>query len=127
MSDSDMPSEQTKRTVHGQSAVMGRTRITFGTPAFEQLSGVGAPRMIRLTADRYVIGRSSQADLVFECDQLSRQHLEIVRIEEGYMFTDLESTNGVLLNGVLAHSVTLCSGDQLQIGNLVLIFHEAVA
>ena len=127
MSDEHMTDEHTKKTVHGQSAVMGRARITYGTPAFEQLSGVGAPRMIRLNADRYVIGRSSQADLVFECEQMSRQHLEIVRIEQGYAFTDLESTNGVFLNGVRVHSVNLCDGDQLQIGNLVLVYHEAVA
>ena len=77
-------------------------------------------------ADHYVLGRSSQADLVFECDQMSRQHLEVVRIEQGYAFRDLDSTNGVFLNGVRIHSVNLCEGDQLQIGNLVLVYHEAV-
>ena len=127
MPNGQFTDEHTKKTVHGQSAVMGRARITYGTPAFEQLSGVGAPRMIRLSADRYVLGRSSQADLVFECEQMSRQHLEVVRVEQGYAFRDLESTNGVFLNGVRVHSVHLCDGDQLQIGNLVLVYHEAVA
>jgi pSer/pThr/pTyr-binding forkhead associated (FHA) protein len=127
MSNGHDTDEHTETTVHGQSAVMGRARITYGTPALEQLSGVGAPRMIRLLEDRYVLGRSSQSDLVFECDQMSRQHLEVVRIEQGYAFRDLESTNGVFLNGVRVHSVNLYDGDQLQIGNLVLVYHEAVA
>ena len=126
MSNGHLRDEHTKRTVHGQSAVMGRAKINYGTPAFEQLSGVGAPRMIRLTADQYILGRSSSSDLVFECDQMSRQHLEVVRIEQGYAFRDLNSTNGVFLNGVRIHSVNLCEGDQLQIGNLVLVYHEAV-
>jgi pSer/pThr/pTyr-binding forkhead associated (FHA) protein len=127
MSSGHDTNEHTKRTVHGQSAVMGRARITYGTPALEQLSGVGAPRMIRLLEDRYVLGRSSQSDLVFECEQMSRQHLEVVKVEQGYSFRDLESTNGVFLNGVRVHSVNLFDGDQLQIGNLVLVYHEAVA
>ena len=58
--------------------------------------------------------------------KLSRQHLEVYRIERGFAFRDLESTNGVYLNGVKAFGVNLCQGDQLQVGNLVLVYHEAV-
>ena len=82
--------------------------------------------MFKLTEDRYVVGRSSSADLTFECEKLSRQHLEVYRIERGFAFRDLQSTNGVYLNGVKAFGVNLCQGDQLQVGNLVLVYHEAV-
>jgi pSer/pThr/pTyr-binding forkhead associated (FHA) protein len=38
--------------------------------------------------------------------------------------TDLNSSNGMYLNGVKAHSAVLHEGDQIQIGNVVFIFHE---
>jgi len=116
----------TDHTVHGDAPLMGRTNVVHGTPAFEQISGDGAPRMFKLTEELYVVGRSSAADLSFECEKLSRQHLEVYRIERGYAFRDLKSTNGVYLNGVKAFGVNLCQGDQLQVGNLVLVYHEAV-
>ena len=126
MSDSDEFDDITDHTVHGDAPLMGRTDVSHGVPALEQISGDGAPRMFKLTEDRYVVGRSSSADLTFECEKLSRQHLEVYRIERGFAFRDLQSTNGVYLNGVKAFGVNLCQGDQLQVGNLVLVYHEAV-
>ncbi len=125
-SDSDFFDDVTDHTVSGEAPLMGRKAISHGVPALEQISGDGAPRMFRLTGERYVVGRSSSADLRFDCEKLSRQHLEVYRVERGFAFRDLESTNGVYLNGVKALGVNLCQGDQLQIGNLVLVYHEVV-
>ena len=127
MSESDMFDDITAHTVHGDEPLMGRAKVVHGLPALEQISGDGAPRMFKLTEDRYVVGRSSAVDLSFDCEKLSRQHLEIYRVERGFAFRDLKSTNGVYLNGVKAFGVNLCQGDQLQVGNLVLVYHEAVS
>ena len=37
---------------------------------------------------------------------------------------DLDSRNGVYLNGVKIHSAVLHGGDNLQLGSVVLVFHE---
>jgi pSer/pThr/pTyr-binding forkhead associated (FHA) protein len=37
---------------------------------------------------------------------------------------DLESSNGVFLNGVRVHSAALHEGDVIQIGDAVLVFRE---
>jgi pSer/pThr/pTyr-binding forkhead associated (FHA) protein len=39
-------------------------------------------------------------------------------------FVDLDSANGVYLNGVLAYSAVLRDGDLLEMGDCAFIFHE---
>jgi len=41
-----------------------------------------------------------------------------------YSFVDLDSANGVYLNGVLAHAAVLREGDLLEFGEVAFIFHE---
>ena len=46
------------------------------------------------------------------------------KIGDEYACTDMESHNGVFLNGVKIHSATLREGDTIQIGDVILIYHE---
>jgi pSer/pThr/pTyr-binding forkhead associated (FHA) protein len=38
---------------------------------------------------------------------------------------DLDSANGVYVNGVKTHSAVLHEGDTIQIGDVVFVLHEA--
>ena len=72
------------------------------------------------------IGRASDNDWVLPDPQryVSGHHARVRRRDGRYVLEDL-STNGVYVNGVKAHSAVLHDGDTLQIGDVVLVFHEA--
>ena len=58
-----------------------------------------APHSVALSAERTVVGRSPEADLVLDDEAVSWNHLEIERRGEVLMATDLDSRNGTALNG----------------------------
>jgi len=89
---------------------------------FEQVRGPGAPQRHLLARDRVVIGRS-EGDIRIASAELSRSHMRIERSGTEYVCTDLDSSNGVYLNGVKIHSAVLREGDVLQLGDVILVFH----
>jgi pSer/pThr/pTyr-binding forkhead associated (FHA) protein len=67
--------------------------------------------------ERVIIGRHSQADLCIPDERLSRQHLKIERLGNGFVASDAGSTNGTLLNDKPLHDRTgLRVGDVLDLG-----------
>jgi two-component system, cell cycle response regulator len=72
-----------------------------------------------------VVGRASAADLSIPDTSLSRRHAQLVRSGPEYVLEDLGSRNGIFLNGLRVHSVTLCNGDTVQLGDVVFVFHES--
>jgi pSer/pThr/pTyr-binding forkhead associated (FHA) protein len=50
--------------------------------------------------------------------------MSLTRNGPQFSCTDLDSANGVLLNGIKAHSAVLHEGDTLQIGDVVFVFRE---
>lgn len=88
----------------------------------EQVRGPGAPQQHRLVGQRIVIGRT-EGDIRIASAELSRAHLRIERHGPEYVCTDLDSSNGVYLNGVRIHSAVLRDGDHLQLGDVLLVFH----
>jgi pSer/pThr/pTyr-binding forkhead associated (FHA) protein len=95
------------------------------TPFSLQLvHGPGAPRQFLLSREEVLLGRSSEADIQIESTELSRKHLALRREHGQYSVHDLDSRNGVYLNGVRIHSATLFEGDNLHIGSVVMVFHE---
>jgi pSer/pThr/pTyr-binding forkhead associated (FHA) protein len=90
----------------------------------EQVAGPGAPRQFVLELDEIIVGRSIQSTISVDGNGMSRQHLTIKKAGPEYTFTDLNSANGVFLNGVKTHSAVLRQGDTLQLGDVVFVFHE---
>ena len=90
----------------------------------EQIGGPGAPRQFPLDLEETVIGRSLQATISVEGNGMSRQHASVRRSGPEYTITDLNSANGLYLNGVKTHSAVLRQGDTLQLGDAVFVFHE---
>ena len=89
-----------------------------------QLTGPGAPKDWILAEGTVVIGRSKAADFTVDSPELSRKHIEIMRQGKEYKCIDLESRNGVYLDGVKFHSVILRQGDVIQLGNVSFLFLE---
>jgi pSer/pThr/pTyr-binding forkhead associated (FHA) protein len=92
--------------------------------ALEQIAGPGAPRELLLESDEIIVGRSAQADISVDGNGISRTHAAIRKSGPEYTFTDLNSANGVYLNGIKTHSAVLREGDMLQLGDAVFVFHE---
>jgi type II secretory pathway predicted ATPase ExeA len=65
---------------------------------------------------RTLIGRSEHNDVCLPSPYLSRHHAVIVGTPEGYYLVDLNSVNGVLLNGRKIERTVLCDEDVLAMG-----------
>jgi hypothetical protein len=65
---------------------------------------------------RTLIGRSEHNDVCLPSPYLSRHHAVIVGTPEGYYLVDLNSVNGVLLNGQRVERTVLCDEDVLGMG-----------
>jgi len=65
---------------------------------------------------RTLVGRSEHNDICLPSPYLSRHHAVVVGTPEGYYLVDLNSVNGVVLNGRRVERAALCDQDVLTIG-----------
>ena len=80
-------------------------------------SNGGQGREVELDSNSLVIGRDPECDLVLDSIFVSRNHARLCLREGHYEITDLESRNGVDLNGrPIERATTLVAGDAITIG-----------
>jgi pSer/pThr/pTyr-binding forkhead associated (FHA) protein len=77
-----------------------------------------------LQEDRVIMGRSNKADVQIMDTQASREHVELVKVNENYILTDLGSQNGVMVNDLNVKQHKLKEGDKIIIGSTVYKFGE---
>jgi pSer/pThr/pTyr-binding forkhead associated (FHA) protein len=65
---------------------------------------------------RTLLGRSEHNDVCLPSPYLSRHHAVVIGTPEGYYVVDLNSVNGVLLNGSPVARAVLCDQDILGVG-----------
>jgi adenylate cyclase len=80
----------------------------------------GHREQVLLQGPRVVVGRSSQCDLTLRDESVSRHHAEFIEGPAGWMMRDLESRNGIEVNGKRVSERVLAHGDRLKIGNVAL-------
>ncbi|MBR4833179.1 MAG: FHA domain-containing protein [Thermoguttaceae bacterium] len=68
------------------------------------------------------IGRDASNKIRLRDPETSRRHAEIRRGVDGPTLVDLESSNGVYVNGRRIQTRRLVNGDQIQIGKTILLF-----
>ena len=71
---------------------------------------------IELTHPDMLLGRHSQADVRLPLPDVSRRHCRFLFSQGVWQVIDLNSLNGVFLNGEPIRQATLCSGDLIRIG-----------
>ena len=80
----------------------------------------GSPRAgdyFLLESDEVSIGRNPDADVFVDDRSVSREHVRLVREEDGgYRVEDLGSRNGTFVNRRRIDSQRLEDGDEIQIG-----------
>ena len=73
-----------------------------------------------LTVDKPIllVGRHQECDVQIPSRKISRKHCCIAQVGDHLFVKDLQSTNGVQINGVRVGEGKLRHGDELQIGNM---------
>jgi adenylate cyclase len=74
--------------------------------------------------DTVTIGRGDNNVLVFIDPKISRNHAKIEKKGKSYILTDLGSFNGTRINQKFVKKVELTHGDEIKMGNAVLIFQS---
>jgi pSer/pThr/pTyr-binding forkhead associated (FHA) protein len=82
-------------------------------------------QIFELTTSSATIGRGATNDVSLQHDRrVSRHHAELRRDAGQWVVTDLVSRNGVFVNGQRVETQPLLSGDELAVGDTVLVFRE---
>ena len=86
----------------------------------------GQLKTVPLRGDRFIVGRSSAAELCFPDDAgLSRQHMALERDGDEWTVQDLGSKNGTLVNNIpLRAKLRLKPGDRITAGHLAIVFDD---
>lgn len=80
---------------------------------------VGVETVILPTSYPFRIGRHASSELQLFDQRISRHHAQIERVGDIYQLVDLNSSNGVYINGQRVHQrATLNDQDELEIGNM---------
>ena len=98
-------------------------RSTTSHTLIQTMAGGGRRKHLLLSSET-IIGRGVMADIIIESPDLSRRHLKVTVTPTEVRCVDLDSANGVFLNGLKIHSAVLRDGDVIQLGRVVFSFKE---
>lgn len=76
-----------------------------------------APREVRLTEKRALLGRSDLSDIVIRDQYVSNQHALLIRDENAVVLVDLKSRNGTFVNSRRVRSKVLLHDDIVSLGD----------
>lgn len=82
------------------------------------------PPAVLLTRDKLVIGREPPSDVLFPATAVSRVHAELGWNGTSFEIRDLNSRNGVLVNGQRIVTESLEPFDEVRIGDVIFKFLE---
>jgi hypothetical protein len=77
---------------------------------------------LRIDKRRVVLGRSSECDIQIEDSNVSRRHAELRQEGTSFWIVDLDSTNGVEVNGRRVQRAKLDPGDTFTVGSTEVTF-----
>lgn len=96
---------------------------------FTVIEGADFGRVFLLEKSETVLGRSDEADIQVDDEKVSRKHLKIALVKSGQkneqtraIVSDLQSKNGIFINGMRAYEQELRNGDKLKVGDTILKF-----
>ena len=105
--------------------IVRRVRATQ-TPLLALIEQPDSGQEFPIYSAAYRIGRAADNNLQLENDSVSAYHAELQQRRDGvFSISDLDSTNGVLVNGEQISSQVLRDGDLIELGEVRLRFREA--
>ncbi len=83
----------------------------------------GRPDVVfEIVSAETLIGRAPTCSLQLTDESISREHSVVLADDDTYVLEDLQSTNGIKVNGKRVRSTELGHGDEIEIGQTRLIF-----
>lgn len=102
-------------------------RIDMRQPALVMLQGDLPGQVFRLSSGRQVIGRRSDCHIRLREKAVSGHHVEVVSTDAGVSVSDLQSTNGTVVNGRrIRNPVFLAQGNLLKLGSSVFKYIDSL-
>lgn len=114
---------------HATEIFGGLAQLKSGTTAVAWLLFLNGPlrgRQVRLS-DTFTINSAAVDDVVLQDPSVSRRHAQIVLENGRFCIYDLESRRGTLVNGVPIQRQELQDRDEVRIGNVSMLFVNAVS
>jgi len=109
--------------------VMGHSGEVAVSPTsgarLEVVSGPLKGKLFPLTSDEVSIGRDPSNEISLLDSLVSRRHCLIRKEANGFRLVDLESRNNTFVSGVPVMDRVLAHGDQIRVGNSILVFQGA--
>jgi pSer/pThr/pTyr-binding forkhead associated (FHA) protein len=75
---------------------------------------------IEVAQPAVVVGRHSEAELRLPYPDVSRRHCRLAFSAGAWQIRDLDSLNGLFVNGERMHEATLYEGDEIRLGTVAL-------
>jgi hypothetical protein len=85
----------------------------------------GRTNVFELSANEVIVGRAADSGLVLQDKRASRRHAAITRESGVCVIRDLNSGNGLYVNGERVSQKVLAGGDVIQVGQSRLVFEDA--
>jgi sigma-B regulation protein RsbU (phosphoserine phosphatase) len=102
-----------------------RERGLGGTfmPALHILKGTNEGALIPLEGDKFVLGRNPDCGIVIPVTSVSREHAQILRIQNRYYIEDKQSRNGTYVNNqAITERTPLKHNDKIRICDFLAAF-----
>ena len=93
-------------------------------PYLSFVHGPNSGSTIPLDGQTFSIGREKINEICIPHDTISRFHAKLEKLAEGWTLIDLRSSNGTRVNGRKIDRQTLTHLDEVQLGEVTLIFNE---
>jgi hypothetical protein len=117
-----LPVEQPAQTMIYKSPAPAVPDAPPPEPQREVVTLTVGGRKHEVTSHKVVLGRSREADIRVSDVNVSRRHAEIRQEGAGYWIVDLDSTNGVEVNGKRVDRARLRDGDRITLGATEVVF-----
>ena len=95
-------------------------RVTVTVPG-----GFPQPYSFQLDHPPVVFGRLEDCDIQIDSASISSRHAQMTRVQGGFELRDLDSTNGVKVNGQRVAVVVLREGSSIELGDVTFNFELA--
>jgi signal transduction histidine kinase/pSer/pThr/pTyr-binding forkhead associated (FHA) protein len=89
------------------------------------MQGKDLGKKFDLEGDAISIGRDGTNQIQIADSEVSRQHAQILRDEQGYLLVDLGSSNGTFVDMEKIHERRLKTGDRVSLGRSLLVFTDS--
>ena len=96
-------------------------RVTITVPG-----EIPQPYCFQLDHPSVVFGRSEDCDITIDSASISSRHAQMARVHGGFELRDLDSTNGIKVNGQPTAVVNLRDGTSIELGEVAFHFELAL-